>query len=460
MGAADVALRRVASRDALPPAAQGEDSAAAGGKAEVHTDAKAEVNTLREPIGLAVRGPASRCQAPARGPSQNLGAEDLEVQRSGSATRAAPDGPRKGLLGFAGVLASSKVLSALLLCIPLGFLSNFQGWPMWAVFACNFFAVLPMAWLIGKSTEDLAAHTGEAAGGLLNATFGNVVEMLLCVQGIRRGEMAIVRYTLVGSILSNMLLVLGTALLWGGYKNPPPKTMKYSRTGAGAQGNLMLISVLGVALPTVYSMLSEGTGAVLDISRGCSVMLFSLYVQYLFFQLKTHKHVFEGPEGEHGEVECPDMDAYTAVAVLAACTALTSCCADYLIGSIEGTIASCSVSREFVGVVVLPIIGNAAEHFTAILVAGQNRMDLSLGVAVGSSCQVALMVTPFTVFVGWAVGSPMSLDFGPFQVAVLLMAVLLVTSVLKDGESTWLDGSMLCTAYCAIALMCFFGFSP
>merc|ERR1712232_493620 len=160
--------------------------------------------------------------------------------------------------------------------------------------------------------------------------------------------------------------------------------------------------------------------------------------------------------GADDDEEQPDMDGPTATVVLAVCTALTACCSEYLIDSIEGAIDSWNVSKEFIGIVVLPIIGNAAEHYTAIIVAGQNKMDLSLGVAVGSSCQMALLVTPFTVLIGWMMNRNMSLNFHAFQVAVLLLAVLIVANVLKDGESNWLEGSMLVTAYVAIAMIYFF----
>mmetsp|Transcript_11466 Transcript_11466/g.29664 ORF Transcript_11466/g.29664 Transcript_11466/m.29664 type:complete len:422 (-) Transcript_11466:82-1347(-) len=384
--------------------------------------------------------------------------DDTMQDRQGAAR---PDtGTRIGVAGLFRVLGGNLFLSSLLLCIPFGFVTHFTDQPDWLVFIANFFAILPMAWLIGKSTEDLSAHTGEALGALLNATFGNVVEMLLCVAGIRRNEISIVQCTLVGSILSNMLLVMGTSFLWGGYNNPPPKKMTYSKVGAGAQSTLMLVGVLGLMLPTIYAFMMPAGQEILDISRGCSTLLLLTYVQYLVFSLKTHKDAFEGggedsdsdKDGDDDE-DAPDMDACTSTVVLACCTVMTAFCSEYLIGSIGGAIDRWHVSKEFIGIIVLPIIGNAAEHYTAIVVAGQNKMDLSLGVAVGSSCQMALMVTPFTVLAGWVLDRPMSLDFHPFQVTVLLLAVLIVANVLKDGESNWLEGSMLVTAYCAIGLI-------
>jgi len=368
-------------------------------------------------------------------------------------------GPDPGIDGFIEVLRGQPFLSVFIISIPLGFISFYSGWEQHLVFTFNFFAILPMAWLIGKSTEDLSSYTGEAAGGLLNATFGNVVEMLLCINGIRHNQIAVVQCTLVGSILSNLLLVMGTSFMWGGYKHPP--TQKYSKIGAGAQSSLLLLAVICTLLPTTYSQLVRGEQAILEISRGCSILLLLIYLQYLFFQLGTHKEVFESPKGDDDEEdEQPDMDWHTSTGVLAVCTVLTAFCTEYLISSIEGTIVKWHVSKEFIGIVVLPIIGNAAEHYTAIVVAGQNKMDLSLGVAVGSSCQMALLVTPFTVLVGWVLDREMDLNFHPFQVTVLLLSVLIVANVLKDGESNWLEGSMLVTAYVAIAMIYYFEAGP
>jgi len=376
----------------------------------------------------------------------------------------------------------SRFLSSLLIFIPLGFLTHLQGCAGWLVFATNFFAVLPMAWLIGKATEDLAAHTGEILGGLLNATFGNIVEMLLCISGIRQNEIMLIQCTLIGSILSNMLLVMGTAFIVGGFSH---HVLYFTEVSSNLQASLMLLSVLGVALPTAYCMLMQGEGseAIDPISRCCAVLLFSMYIQYIVFQLWTHAEFIENEEkatplplpskmcmrrrisgsqqndidGDEGDDadddEEVDLSCKNAMILLALLTVLTSFCSDFLIGSMEGFMEAWDVSREFIGIVVLPIIGNAAEHWTAILSAYHGKTDLALGVAIGSSCQMALFVTPFTVLVGWVYGTPMTLDFHPFQALVLLLSVLIVSNILKENEANWLIGSMLVAAYLAIALI-------
>lgn len=358
-------------------------------------------------------------------------------------------------------LARNRFLSSLLVFIPIGYIAHFCWLPEWMSFTANFLAVLPMAWLIGKATEDLAAHTSELIGGLLNATFGNVVEMLLCVAGIMHDEVSLIQCTLVGSILSNMLLVMGTAFFVGGLVH---HKQRFSEVSAGAQASMMLFSVLGILLPTMYGALVPSNEAIRPISRGSGLLLFLSYIQYLMFQLWTHADFIEAEEkalhpddGEEKEEEHEEVDLTfkSAALLLFCCTVLTAFSTDFLIDSLGGFIREWKISKEFVGIIMLPIIGNAAEHWTAIIAAYHDKMDLSLGVAIGSSCQMALLVTPFTVFLGWVFKTNMTLDFHPFQAVVLFLSVLIVASVLKDGESNWLLGSMLFTAYVIIAV-CYF----
>jgi len=356
--------------------------------------------------------------------------------------------------GICKALSRNVVLSILLIFIPIGIASHWLRWEKWLVFLCNFLAILPMAWLIGKTTEDLSASCGDVLGALLNATFGNVVEMMLCVAGIQQNQIDVVQCTLVGSILSNMLLVMGTSFLWGGYWR---HSLKFSEVSACTQSSLLLLSVLGIALPTLHSMLFPSSESITGISRGCAILFFLIYLQYLAFQLRTHVHLFQSPSGEgDDEEEEVDLSPRTAAVILAILTVLTSFCSEYLIASIEGTVERFTLSKRFVGIVLLPIIGNAAEHWTAISVAGRGKMDLSLGVAVGSSCQMALFVTPFTVGMGWLMDRDVTLDFRPFQAVVLCLATLIVSNILKDGESNWLEGSMLTCSYLIIAVMYFF----
>mmetsp|Transcript_11628 Transcript_11628/g.32786 ORF Transcript_11628/g.32786 Transcript_11628/m.32786 type:complete len:412 (+) Transcript_11628:94-1329(+) len=364
-------------------------------------------------------------------------------------------GPQNDLEGFANIIGGNRILTSLLLAVPMGYAAHFMEMQPQYIFLFNFVAIIPLAWLIGKATEDVSAKLGETAGGLLNATFGNVVEMLLCIAGIRNDEITVVQCTLLGSILSNLLLVMGCAFLAGGLFYP---VQKYNQSGAAVQTSLLAMSVFAVGLPTIYANIlhqeSEWEHMVL-VSRWTSVFLLGLYGAYLVFQLKTHAYLFQDAEGD-GEEDPPDLSPVTAAVLLAVATVVTSFATDFLIDALKGTLDSWNVSQEFVGIILLPIIGNAAEHYTAITVAMRNKMDLSLGVAAGSSCQMALLVTPFTVIVGWVLDKEMTLNFHAFQLAVLLFAVLLVSSILSNGRSNWFEGYILLVTYFVVSLIYFF----
>mmetsp|Transcript_54188 Transcript_54188/g.142714 ORF Transcript_54188/g.142714 Transcript_54188/m.142714 type:complete len:418 (-) Transcript_54188:235-1488(-) len=364
--------------------------------------------------------------------------------------------PRSDLQGLCTIFCDHKLLTSMLGSLPIGFMAAHLKWePQW-IFLFNFIAIIPLAWLIGKATEDVAAKLGETAGGLLNATFGNIVEMLLCISGIRNGEIIVVQCTLLGSILSNLLLVMGCAFLAGGVKY---QIQKYNQAGAATQCSLLAMSVFAIGLPTIYANIlrqDEEWEHMVKVSRVSSVLLLMVYMLYLVFQLKTHSHLFVDEGSEEEEEEQPDLSAPSAALLLAIATVITSFATDFLIDAIKGTVDQWKVSREFVGIIMLPIIGNAAEHYTAITVAMRNKMDLSLGVAAGSSCQMALLVTPFTVLVGWGYGVEMTLNFHAFQLAVLVFAVFLVTTILNNGRSNWLEGYILLVTYLLVALVYFF----
>jgi len=377
--------------------------------------------------------------------------------------------PANDCLGLIKIFCDHKIFSVLLfVATPLGFVSHHLDWQPQYIFTWNFIAIIPLAWLIGKATEDVAAKVGETLGGLLNATFGNVVEMLVCVSGIRNGEIGVVQCTLLGSILSNLLLVMGCAFLAGGCFYA---VQEYNQSGAAIQCSLMAMSVFAIGLPTIYTNVlhQEAEWAhMVQVSRWASVFLLSIYAAYLFFQLNTHADLFKDKDGDEEEEEQPDVSPCTAAVLLAATTVVTSFATDHLIEALETTVDTWKISKEFVGIIMLPIIGNAAEHYTAITVAVKNKMDLSLGVAAGSSCQMALLVTPFTILVGWWYGVDMTLNFHAFQLAVLYFAVFLVTTILGTGrcqvegsmtligKTNWFQGYILLVTYFVLALIYFF----
>jgi Ca2+:H+ antiporter len=372
------------------------------------------------------------------------------------------DGDRSDCATFAKILCDHKFLSPLLIFVPCGLVYGFTtdmdtltDHERQILFWTNFLGLIPMAWLIGKSTEDVADGVGELFGALINATFGNIVEVLLCIHAVNNGECLVTQLTLIGSILSNLLLVLGTAFLYGGYNHG---LQRFSKTGARMQCSLLTLSVLAISLPTAYSNILQAEDRdddVLRISRYASILLFMIYAQFLYFQFK-YPHLFEEQKESEDDDDDEDKLSFKGGCVLLfCCTGLTAWGTHYLIHSITGNINFKLINKDFIAVILLPIIGNAAEHYTAILVAGKDKMDLTLGVAVGSSVQMALLVTPVSVLWGWVAGTDMTLDFHLFPTVALTLSVIMVSSIISDGQSTWLQGSLLVSTYVLISLIYF-----
>jgi len=388
----------------------------------------------------------------------------------------APESDGKAVLD----ILTGSPLNLALLAIPFGLVSEAQGWGDVATFSFNFIAIIPLAKILGEATEELVFSVGPAVGGLLNATLGNAVEMIIAVYALQDGLIDVVKGSLVGSIISNLLLVMGMCFFFGGLKY---KRQTFSAGGARTLYSLLLLAVLALLLPTVASLTGQATaGQEVLISRGAAVVLGSLYVLFLYFQLETHKDEFtldnfeasgavggaprsepwplkEGetaPEIEDLEEEEQKLSLGAALSVLTATTLLVAACSEGLTGSVEGLTKTLGISKLFVGVILLPIVGNAAEHLTAVTVATKDKMDLSLGVALGSSVQIALFVVPFTVLAGAYIGAPMDLNFQALPTVVMLLTVLIVGSTINDGESNWLEGIMLIGAYVLIAVVLWF----
>eukprot|EP01071_Lankesteria_metandrocarpae_P001055 Lankesteria_metandrocarpae@DN1246_c0_g1_i1.p1 len=283
---------------------------------------------------------------------QTKGAEGKESGAAGATDEDGYDAHvGEGALGFIGVLRSQPFLTSMILFIPIAFTSYWLNWGDPVVFSLNFVAIVPMAWLMGKATEDLSAHMGQITGGLLNAWFGNVVEMLLCIAGLRRGELVVVRSTLIGSILSNLLLVTGCSFLLGGMRH---KVQEFSAIGASTNASLMTLSCMCLGLPTIYaSILSSAKSSELNISRAVSFFLIFVYIQYLVFQLVTHSFLFTEDDEEQA-----DLSVWGAAILLLVCSVLCSFHSDYLVSSIEGVVTKFSLSKEFIGIILLPIVGN------------------------------------------------------------------------------------------------------
>ncbi|KAH6659204.1 Sodium/calcium exchanger protein-domain-containing protein, partial [Truncatella angustata] len=367
-------------------------------------------------------------------------------------------------------------VNVLLIAVPVGFALNYAGIDGKIVFAVNFVAIIPLAALLSYGTEEVALRTGETIGGLINATFGNAVELIVAIEALAQNKVEVVKTSLIGSILSNLLLVLGMCFFFGGIGR---QVQYFNKTVAQTAASLLALAVASNIIPTVFAQHAsedETNGAAVDnadvaaLSRGTSVILLVVYGAYLLFQLKTHIEVFNEPSQKHNdqalaglhrhdmsdeeeeEEELATLSGWVACLTLFLSTVLVAFCAEFMVNGIE-PITEAGVSVEFVGLILLPIVGNAAEHVTAVTVAIKDKMDLAIGVAVGSSMQVSLFLIPLLVIIGWGMGiEDMNLSFDTFQVAVVFVTVLLVNYLIADGESHWLEGFLLICLYFIIAV--------
>jgi len=340
-------------------------------------------------------------------------------------------------------------LNLLLLCIPAGFAAQYLAWPAVWRFSLNFLSLIPLALILGDVTEDLALRFGDVIGGLINATFGNVVEVILSLAALEKGLYDVVASSLLGSILSNMLLVLGCCYLFGGLYY---KTQSFNAIGNRACSSLLFLSTIGIITPTAaFQLIPEiSHDSVLVISRACAIILLIMYALYLLFQLNTHAELFSGDEDEGGEQ--PALSVGAATFLLTGITVLVAFSSEFLTGSIEEVSASTGLGHMFLGMIVLPIAGNACEHMTAVIVAMKDKMDLSMGVVMGSSLQIALFALPLCVVVGWATGHDFSLNLDAFSALALTVSVIHSSIVTNDATSHWLLGTQLIAVYIIFAI--------
>jgi len=347
-------------------------------------------------------------------------------------------------------------LNLLLFCTPAAVASRYLEWGQGITFTLSLLAIAPFAERLSFVTEQLALHTSETLGGLLNATFGNVTELIVSLFALYIDNLRIVQVSLLGSILSNLLLVLGCAFFAGGVRF---KQQKFNKTSCAVSAGLLLLAVMAVLFPTILAATHEEQSgdSALTISRCVSLLLFSMYLCYLYFQLQTHTHLYdEGGDDDDDDDEEEDeeeavLGIWGAVFWLAVITVFISLLSEYMVFALEGAAVDWGVPDLFLGTIIIPIVGNAAEHAAAIIFSVKNKMELALGIAVGSAVQIALLVIPVMVLTAWAVDKPLTLDFHPFEAASMLMTTLLVGFIIQNGESNWLQGVMLVIAYCAVA---------
>jgi len=342
-------------------------------------------------------------------------------------------------------------LNWLLVLVPISLVGNFVLHHEVLVFLTAAGAIIPLAGLIGRATDQLAVRAGSRLGGLLNATFGNVAELVIALFLILEGEVEVVKASLTGSILGNLLLVLGLSFLVGGLRH---REQEYSARAAGVHATSLMLAVIGLLMPALF-VVTTGTESFIErevVSGTVATVLISLYAAVLVFVYITHEHLFRMPTAE----EEASWSTRLAFGVLVGAVALVALESELLVSSLEPALVSIGLSKLFVGLIVIPIIGNAAEHSAALMFALRNKVDVTLEIAIGSSTQIALFVAPVLVFISLAVGHPMDFVFSPFEVAAVGLSTLMVSLIALDGRSNWLEGAQLLGAYVIMAISFFF----
>jgi len=331
------------------------------------------------------------------------------------------------------------------------------------VFATSALGIVPTAALMGRATEELAARSGPGVGGLLNVTFGNAPELIIALFALGQGLHEVVKASIIGSIIGNILLVLGAAMLAGGIGR---EKQVFSRTSASVQTSMLLLAAAALVMPAIFELV-EGKGLPLpgaevvdygstveQLSLAVAIVLMVTYVAGLFFSLKTHRDIFNPEYGDEGTW---GWSTRRSVLALAAAGVLVGVMSEVLVGSISEASHAIGLSEFFIGVIVVAIVGNAAEHWVAVLVAMKDKMDLSVNIAIGSSAQVALFVAPILVLASFFLGPhPLALVFNGFELGAVLLAVLIANYVTQDGESTWFEGVQLLAVYVVFGLAFYF----
>lgn len=362
------------------------------------------------------------------------------------------------------MLNKNTILFTLLLFVPISIAAHFFEWGSAIVFITSGLAILPLAAFMGTATEEIAVVVGPSLGGLLNATFGNATELIIALIALNAGLVDVVKATITGSIISNLLLVMGFSMLLGGLRY---KEQEFQPTMARVNASSMNLAVIAILVPTAVDATSSGISepTLQKLSAAVAIVLILVYGLTLLFSMKTHSYLFDVGMADLEDLaeanlleENPEdkPNLWLWVGLLFAITLVVAYESELLVDTLEEATAKLGLTALFTGVILLPIIGNAAEHATAVTVAMKNKMDLSVSVAVGSSLQIALFVAPVLVLAGWAMGQPMDLDFNPFELVAVAVSVLIANSISSDGKSNWLEGILLLAAYVVLALAFFF----
>ncbi|HEX8974615.1 MAG TPA: calcium/proton exchanger [Patescibacteria group bacterium] len=344
-----------------------------------------------------------------------------------------------------------KIFLAMLVFIPVTAIGSFLHLSPSILFFLSALAIVPLAKYIGEGTEELAVYTGPAVGGLLNATFGNATEFIISIFALQAGLVEVVKASITGAIIGNLLLVLGTAMFVGGWNR---KKQEFNKTASMATGSTLLLAVIALVIPAIFLLTAPKAGSMVieELSIFVSVFMIVLYIASIFFTLVTHKHLYAE---EVGKAEA-NWSKAKSLLVLIFATVGVAWMSEILVSSIEPIVKSLGWTELFIGIVVVAVVGNAAEHTSAIVMAMKNKMDLAIQVSVGSATQIVMFVAPLLVMLSLFFREPMSLIFNTFELIAIVLSVLIVNFVVEDGESNWLEGLQLMMAYAIIAVAFFF----
>lgn len=340
-----------------------------------------------------------------------------------------------------------KILKYLLIFIPISIIGEFIHLQPTVMFVLAALSIIPLAGIMGEATEEISFYTGPKIGGFLNATFGNATELIISFFALKAGLFDVVKASIAGSVIGNILLVLGASMLFGGIKH---KTQTFNKKVIEVSSSMLLFAVIGLCIPAIFThtinpnLLNtryEGLSVVV------AVIMFTIYILSLVFSFYTHKDIYSVEHEEEGSAK---WSLKKAISILAIATVLIAIESEFLVSGVDAITDTLGLSEFFVGIILIPIIGNAAEHSTAIVMAMKNKMDVAVEIAVGSSLQIILFVAPVLIFLS-LLFTPMSIVFNPFELVSLIVSVLIVNRVASDGESNWLEGVQLLSVYFIIA---------
>ena len=356
---------------------------------------------------------------------------------------------------FSGLFAPRNLLNWLLVFVPIAAWLEFTHASAIAIFATASLAIIPLAGWMGRATEHLAEKLGQGIGGLLNATFGNAAELIIALMALQKGLFDVVKASVTGSIIGNILLVFGLSALCGGLRHP---LQKFNRTAAQMGSTLLALAGVALVLPAVFHWIAGAKAAAheQDLSLEIAIVLFLTYIGSLVFTLKTHTHLYMGGAAEGEVPEVAELHTWSrgkSLIILLGATALVAVMSEFLVGAVEQASHTLGLTEVFVGVVLVAIIGNAAEHSSAVLMAMKNKMDLAINIAVGSSLQVALFIAPVLVFASYFMApTAMNLIFTPMEVVAVTVSCAVMALIAQDGESNWMEGILLLAVYAILGL--------